>query len=558
MSNFFGVYNASGLHDEHNYLINELIRYWLGLDATQKNRFMDEYIALMAADYGQYHQSAWHESCRFISTLVGHPLLTENRTEDLETLVRADKQTSSPFKKAEGAYCFVKYDSLDNSLELTTDVLGLRPFYYAQVDGAVIFSTTLKFFEALSIPLTQDPEGTAEFSTLGYYLLDHTPFKEVKCVRPGFMTRLQSEGSMQLNRYFNWLDLIEEPVSNDAAIDNINRDFRLACEKYLGRDDRVLTTLSGGIGSRLITCELIRQNREVVAYNFSQAETQDIFCAREFSKTVPIELQEIRVNDTQSQSVESRLGLHWQKAQPPQYKTVSRPQLAWSGNGGSVGLGFIYCSEALYHAALSQNKAELASAYIEQQFAFLPASIVVEWEQQQALLKSNIIKSLEEFEGIPLEKAYYLFLLHNDQHHHLTVPYEEVDDYQMEFCLPIYSWKVLRHTLNVPAAELRRHKFYLAWLEKYYPEALKTPWQAYPGHIPCPHKIKQRDQWQLVHRKRIPILQVLQSWLTVLSKGKRANLNRSRYSLLCLLHCLHLKDISTHARYAIEATRWLA
>ena len=60
MSNFFGVYNASGLHDEHKYLINELIRYWLGLDATQKNRFMDEYIALMAADYGQYQESASH------------------------------------------------------------------------------------------------------------------------------------------------------------------------------------------------------------------------------------------------------------------------------------------------------------------------------------------------------------------------------------------------------------------------------------------------------------------------------------------------------------------
>ncbi|WP_051275265.1 asparagine synthase-related protein [Aestuariibacter salexigens] len=529
---------------------------WSAHHASVKNTFEDENLCLYQVDFNEYGQPAWTDGVLHVGSLVGHPLITENRQNDLETLLTSRRTAYAGFRHAEGAFCCVHYQKHNRTLSLITDALGLRPFYYAQFDDAIVFSTTLSVFAQLGINLTVNKDAVIEYATLGYYLLDHTPYMEVKCARPGTALSVSTSSQIQLVKYFDWMNLIGEPVDTEHAVDSINSDFRQACEKYAGSDSHVLTTLSGGLDSRLITCELVRQQKEVSAVNFSQADTQDLIYAREFAASQPVHFSEVTVDDTQASSVEIRLGKYWREQMHPQFDKVSRPQLAWSGNGGSVGVGFVYCGDDVYKAACTQDKNRLAEAFIAQQYAQVPRSLMKNASYYQARLKQNIVRSLAEFDGIPLQQAYYLFLLHNDQHHHLAIPYEKVDEYQMEFCVPFYSWKVLRHTLNVPMDELRRHKFYLSWLDKHYPEALATPWQAYPGHIPCSLASTGTNQWSLVKRRRWKSKASLTACYKSLSYGKSAGIRRAMFFVVCALHCLRIKNASSHIAFVNKITKW--
>lgn len=549
MGQFFGFFSSTPMHTEHQRVVGSMNTAWVALNAKIKHCYRDEHLCLFNADYGEHGNQAWLEDSHNVAAVTGHPLLTQCREADLHTLVTTQDDTYAGFHATEGAFCYVNYQRFRNKLSIVTDPLGLRPFYYMHYMGGVIFSTCLNLFKALPVSLSVNHDGVAESAALGYYLSDHTAYNEVQCARPGSALSVSSATGFIKTTYFNWLTLVQEPISVEQAIDNINRDFRACCAKYLGNDTRVLTTLSGGLDSRLIACELKRRNKELVAFNFSQSETQDLSCARAFAGNQQFKLNVVQVDDTQAKSVEQRLGYYWRKQQHPDYASVDRPQIAWSGNGGSVGLGFIYCSEAVYQAACSQNKQKLADAYIEQQFAYLPASVLKTAKRQQGRLKAQIIESLSEFDGIPLQQAYYLFLLLNDQHHHLAVPFENIDEYQMDFCTPIYSWKVLRHMLTVPVAEVRRHNFYLKWLYKHYPEATKVPWQAYPGHMPCPLKLQGDNQWSFAGKKRCKTYAVLRTWLKAMTHGHWFGLHRLRFSLLCLLHVFWLKDATAATRF---------
>lgn len=556
MSKFFAIFSKNGLTQSHKTLINSVLDHNSGLTPGSKKSFCDNNLFLQQVDYQQYQQPAWTQNDLQIATLVGHPMLSANRSQDLNQLFSADNNLFEQLSNAEGAFCFFNYDRVQKRVTVATDALGLRPFYFMEYDGGTIISTCLKTLQQLPLTLTMDQEGLVEFATLGYYLFDHTPYQEVKCAKPGQSLLLNTERDVTLFTYFDWLHLAQQSSDVNGAIKAIDKDFKAICEKYTSSDQSVLTTLSGGLDSRLIACELKRQNKQIFALNFSQNKTQDLFCAQAFANENDIDLEVIKVQDTQALSVEQRLGKHWRKPQHKHYNKVDRPQMAWSGNGGSVGLGVIYYSDPVYQAAKTQNVEKLVDAYLQQQYAYVPNSVVNQADASQLQLKQNLIKSFDSFGDLPLEKAYYLFLLLNDQHHHLAVPYENIDEYQMEFCLPIYSWKVLRHVLSLPIEETRRHKFYLTWLSRCYPEALTTPWQAYPGHIPCPIKLEGMDQWQINRQHLLTGKILFNTWKQLMAYRRHQLLNKSKLTILCVLHALGIKNAYSNINLAKKLTQW--
>ncbi len=556
MSKLFGVYRKQGLTPTLRSFANKMMSEWCEAADGQINHYFDKCFGLIQKDYQQYKQPAWNMKPWGVSALVGHPVVTSDRTRDLANLSDGTPLSALKLSKIEGSCCLVSYNKRSNLLELATDPLGLRPFYFMEIDGGLIFCTDLKTFTQLNIHLSPNKDALCEYATLGYFLLDHTPFKEVYCSRPAQRLTTDLVGNISLDTYFDWCALAQKRQIVDEAIKGIDRDFTSICDRYLDDDNSVLTTLSGGLDSRLIACELKRRKLNIRGFNFSQKDTQDVYCAKQFARDNHLDIDFVQVKNTQSQSVEMRLGEYWREQRPDGYEDVTRPQLSWSGNGGSVGLGYIYFSEAVYRAALTQKVDVLADAYLAQQFALLPQSVVVDAKAHQSVLRQNIIRALSLYQGVPLEKAYYLFLLHNDQHHHLSIPNEDIDKFQMEFCLPIYSWKVLRHIVSLPVEEVRRHKFYLQWLGHSYPEALATPWQAYPGHIPCPHKLDVNDQWSITKDQGLPIHRIFKVWQKSMKLPVNNLVKRSSFTLLCVLHCLKVKQSSSQINFVNKIVSW--
>lgn len=553
MAKLFGIYCASGLTQQHDFIIEKFKLEEKNRIDGQFNSVQERALYMATLDYQTFGPSAFLQTDSQIATLVGHPLLSSDRVRDLDTLNK--NYTDNMLKSCEGVFCMARFNKESNCLDIATDALGVRPFYYMYYEGAFIFSTQFSLLKELGVPLTCNEEGMMEYATLGYYLFDHTHYQEISCIQPGHRVQASSLG-VRKTQYFDWCELAKAGEYYEGALEGLKQDLDNNVDKYLGNDKHVLTTLSGGLDSRLIACLLKRRNLDMSALNFSQGKTQDLYCAQAFADSQNINLDVIKVKDTQAKTVEDRLGKHWRNGAHPDYYRVTRPGLSWSGNGGSVGLGVIYYSEKVYQAALTQDVELLADAYLSQQFAYIPKSIIRGAEGMQATLKANIIRSLKQFGDVPLDKAYYLFLLLNDQHHHLAIPFDKVDEYQMDFCLPFYSWKVLRHVLSQPISRVRKHRFYHDFLQYAFPEALSAPWQAYPDHIPCTLPKEGIDQWQIKRPKQFNTTKVYGLLFSLMFSQHKRMVNIPSFSAVAVLHSLGLKVYNDKLKVVENILKW--
>jgi asparagine synthase (glutamine-hydrolysing) len=80
----------------------------------------------------------------------------------------------------------------------------------------------------------------------------------------------------------------------------------------------------------------------------------------------------------------------------------------------------------------------------------------------------------------------HLYLMLNDQRRHLAAHFENIDLGCVDFHEPFFDADFLAAILHEPIDPFLRHRFYVGWLKKFPSGVLEAPWQAYPGHVPCP------------------------------------------------------------------------
>ncbi|MDV5170326.1 asparagine synthase-related protein [Photobacterium rosenbergii] len=516
-------------------------------DDIRKN-YSDPSLFLCHVDYHSFGKPAMLDGEHSFIVTAGHPLLSSCLEEDLECLLESN-EPEKLLLEGEGTFCAFHYLKKSCCLNIYTDSLAIRPYYFMHYKGSVIFSTCLRIFPELGIPIDNNLEALTEIATLGYPLGSKTPYNQVLASRPGEMLQItvakhpELEVCVNRERYFKWSNYDVKAGSLEEGLSNLDTGFKQAVERYLGADTAVISTLSGGLDSRIIATELKRRGVELECLNFSRNHSQDASYGQEFAAYHQIPLHSIRVTDTQELTVEQRLGKHWQSECFEYYDKLPRPRLFWSGNGGSVCVGQIYTGEAIVEACKQDDLEQLVDCYLEQQMAYIPQRLIKQGAMFQQRLRENIIDSFREYAHLPLLKAYQLFLWENDQHHHVALPFEDMDLFQLDFCLPYYSKSVLAAMFSMDTHWALKHGIYMEWLQQYYPQALKTPWQTYPGHIPCPIDVDKpkANQWQFSLPTKTKNQLLREGFSTVFSENATV-FNRSVLGMQCLLTALRLYD----------------
>ena len=80
----------------------------------------------------------------------------------------------------------------------------------------------------------------------------------------------------------------------------------------------------------------------------------------------------------------------------------------------------------------------------------------------------------------------YFFLLFNDQRRKLDDLQANADLIRAEMLTPFFDIEFLTEIAAANIDLFIGHKLYVDWLHLFQPEVYKVPWQAYPGHVPCP------------------------------------------------------------------------
>lgn len=155
-------------------------------------------------------------------------------------------------ERLNGQFAFALWDRKRRRLMLGRDRLGVRPLFYAEEGGRLLFASEIKALLAdPAIRAEVDPVGLAQVFTYWSAVPPRTMFKGVCALPPGHLLMAES-GRSKLTRY--WRPRFEDapPVGAADAADHLRHLLTDAVRLRLRADVPVAAYVSGGLDSAAI------------------------------------------------------------------------------------------------------------------------------------------------------------------------------------------------------------------------------------------------------------------------------------------------------------------
>ena len=171
-----------------------------------------------------------------------------------------------------GMFAFAIWDEQKQRLFCARDRFGIKPFYYAMVDGVLYFASEAKALLPFLPEIKTNEAALAEYLTFQYTIGEKTLFEGVYQLLPGHALSLDS-GRLRIWRYWD--------VSYEVDFDHSANFFQTRIQELLeesvalhGRSDvPVGSYVSGGIDSSLVY-RLARANESSSPMGFHGRFTQ--------------------------------------------------------------------------------------------------------------------------------------------------------------------------------------------------------------------------------------------------------------------------------------------
>ncbi|HYN78156.1 MAG TPA: hypothetical protein VES73_10230 [Lamprocystis sp. (in: g-proteobacteria)] len=493
-----GIFAPTGWRAQDQQLADEILIHCSRNETDQRQTFFDGALFVCKVDIGAYAEPAWREDAAWFAALTGRPLLGgPDRQSDLATLCCPDPGPAIA-DRCHGPFCAVVYDRVAQQLRLLTDPLGLRPFYVSEQEGRWLFSTSLRVLQSLPIDLELDLNGVAEVASLGYFLLDHTPYTGVRGAAPGECWTFGRTG-LQRTCYMVWSNLDGAPLGLEEGVDRVHRAFESALTAGLsGGDADVVVSLTGSLNSSLIAAALKRRGVRVHGMTTAAADPVSRYCVTTFAQDNAVPLLPV-AEATPGTTLEERLGWHWSQADAAIYRGIPKPRVVWTGKGGSVGMGSLEIDAADVELAHWGNADMLVARFMARTSVNLPPRIIKNYRDLQDHLRADLVTTIRSFRGLSQARSLMLFLTLAHQRRHFVLQREAVDLHRIELQAPLCSPKVTWAALALTIEDLRGFAAYRRLIQSWYPEVMSTPWRSSPGHLVCPLPVPvrttRRERW---------------------------------------------------------------
>ncbi len=172
---------------------------------------------------------------------------------DTETILRLyEDEGSDAFQQLNGMFAFALWDARQRELWLVRDRLGIKPLYYTEINGSLLFASEIK-------SLLLDPRVRREIDPEAlHYFLAHlwtpgpgTMFKNIYKLPPGHYLRWR-DGRSEVRPYWQlrWTE------TSQASTEEYARELRAilerAVQRHLIADVPVGLFLSGGLDSSIL------------------------------------------------------------------------------------------------------------------------------------------------------------------------------------------------------------------------------------------------------------------------------------------------------------------
>lgn len=205
-----------------------------------------------------------YESLKVELIELGHQFSSHS---DTEVILKAYRQWGMDcVSRFEGMFAFAIWDDEQQQLLLARDRIGIKPLYYAPVDGGVRFaSNTQALLAEGDLDTSIDPVGLHHQLTLHAVIpAPHTILKGIKKLEPGYWLIVNPDGQMYKKRFWHLeakrpenLNGKAAPQTEQAWVDEVHIALKEAVHKRLTASDvPVGVLLSGGLDSSLLVAML--------------------------------------------------------------------------------------------------------------------------------------------------------------------------------------------------------------------------------------------------------------------------------------------------------------
>ena len=195
-----------------------------------------------------------------------------------------------------GEFAFALYDESKDRLILCRDRFGIKPLYWTEHEGKIVFGSEIKVvFSHPEIPREIDDQGLYH-QLMQTIVPGSTPFKNIHQVKPGHIVVIErAHGKFKIKQEKYWdLDFptmderAQSTMTEEQAIEGVRKGLLEAVQHRLEADVPVACYLSGGIDScSILGLSAANQQSPVKAFTigFDDSDYDETPIAKQMAKS---------------------------------------------------------------------------------------------------------------------------------------------------------------------------------------------------------------------------------------------------------------------------------
>lgn len=213
---------------------------------------------------------------------AGHVFVSNT---DSETLIHGFEQWGeSLVDRLRGMYAFAIWDIKRKRLFAARDIFGIKPLYYAQMNGTLMFASEIKaFMEHPKFDKIFNEDALGNYLSFQFVPTNETFFKGVFCLQPGHCF-VYENGEMSITRYFEPDFTGDNNKTFEEVVDDVESVMKESVQKHKISDVEVASYLSSGVDSSYLT--YLGEVDHTFTVGFDEGKYSEINDAKEFAASI--------------------------------------------------------------------------------------------------------------------------------------------------------------------------------------------------------------------------------------------------------------------------------
>jgi asparagine synthase (glutamine-hydrolysing) len=237
----------------------------------------------------------------------GHQFKTNS---DTETIVHAYEEFGVSFaNKLNGMFAIAIWDSRDQTVLVYRDRFGVKPLFYSQLNGSLIFGSEIKALRVHpAIGRELDYEAISHYLSLRNVPAPYTIYRDIRALLPGQMLTWNAGQGVKLASWYDLPTVVKwRDEDEDALLERIDETLRDAVRLRLRSDVKYGAYLSGGIDSSTVVAITSEYSAAPVktftlAFADSPEHKRDAYYARKIAERYSTEHHECVMSSTDLQT----------------------------------------------------------------------------------------------------------------------------------------------------------------------------------------------------------------------------------------------------------------